>query len=140
MGSRTWHVARAEYHKTVADHLYTTEYEDWAIVALYYSALHFADSILADDPALPKDERQPRKHTGREPGSRGRNQLIAAQCPVINRDYRDLEEMSRRTRYDVKKLTDATSVYDKLLSSWQHIEHYARMMHMTRSPIPTDAP
>jgi hypothetical protein len=142
VGARRWHIARAEYHKEVAEHLrHQTDYEDWSLVALYYSALHFVDSILADDPDLPKDERHPRKHSGLEPGQRGRNQLVADRLSVIRADYRSLEDLSRRTRYDAQKLQqDAATAYDLALPQWQHIEQYARMMHMTRTVIPTDAP
>jgi hypothetical protein len=142
VGHRKWHIARAEYHKDVADFLrHQTDYPDWSVVALYYSALHFVDSVLADDPDIPKDERHTRKHFGIEPGKRGRNQLVAARCKPINRDYRDLEEMSRRTRYDAQKLSEpGAQVYDRELPKWKHIEQYARMMHLARPAIPTDAP
>lgn len=142
MGVRKWHVARADYHKQVAEHLrHNTDYEDWALVALYYSALHFIDSVLADDPDLPKDERNPRKHSGSEPGQRGRNQLVNARCRPVRNDYRKLEELSRRTRYDAALLrTESTTAYDRALPQWQHIEQYARMMHMTRPAISSEAP
>ena len=141
MGTRAWHVARADYHKEVADFLRSeTDYPDWSLVALYYSALHLVDSVLADDPELPKDERNPRKHTGHEMGQRGRNQLVRARCSAIHADYRNLEELSRRTRYDIKKLSEPENAYDQSLGKWQHINEYARMMHLTRPIIPSDAP
>ena len=143
MGARSWHIARAEYHKGVAEHLrHNTDFEDWSLVALYYSALHFVDSVLADDPDLPKDERHPRKHSGTEPGQRGRNQLVSAACAPIRKDYRKLEELSRRTRYDTKKLSSAegATAYDRALAQWEHIERYARMMHVTRPVVPSEKP
>ncbi len=142
VGARSWHIARAEYNKGVAQHLrHQTEYEDWALVALYYSALHFVDSVLADDPDLPKDERNPRKHSGNVPGERGRNQLVSARCKPVRSDYRKLEELSRRTRYDAAMLRkESTSAYDLALVQWQHIEQYARMMHIVRPAISSEAP
>jgi hypothetical protein len=142
LGVRSWHVARAEYHKTVAEHLrHETEYEDWALVALYYSALHFVDSVLADDPDLNKDERHPRKHSGQEPGARGRNLLVNSRCRPIRGDYRKLEELSRRTRYDADMLrTESVTAYDKALPQWHRVEQWARMMHITRPAIPSEQP
>lgn len=143
MGIRIWHVKRAEYHKEVAEHLRNdTNYEDWALVALYYSALHFVDSVLADDPQLPKDERNPRKHSGTDPGRRGRTQLVNDRFPFAARKaYRSLEELSRRTRYDAAMLsTDAQTAYDKALFEWAEMERYCRMMHLTRPALPSDAP
>ena len=55
MGHRNWHLARAAHHKTVADFL-ALEQEDWAAVALAYSALHYIHSSLADELTVPKDE------------------------------------------------------------------------------------
>lgn len=141
MGARTWHIARADYHKEVADFLNADgRYKDWSIVALYYSALHFMDSVLCDEPEIPKDERHPRKHSGMEVGNRGRHQLVASYCRAANRPYRKLEQMSRRTRYDVEKLSEGGNAYDRALPWWREVERYARMMHMVREPIPTDAP
>jgi len=144
VGIRVWHVARAEYHKDVAEHLRReTEFEDWALVALYYSALHLVDSVLADDPDLPKDERNPRKHSGVKPGQRGRNQLVGKLFPFAPRKaYRSLEDLSRRTRYDCEALksNDARKAYDLALDQWREVDRYARMMHIARPPIPSEAP
>lgn len=142
MGASKWHKARAEYHLEVAHHLHkSTEYADWALVALYYAALHHVDAVLANDPDLPKDERHPRKHSGVEVGSRGRNQLVRAQMPPrIRRAYRQLEELSRRTRYDVEKLKHGPDAFTKALVWHDDIEQYQALMSLTRPEIPTDAP
>ena len=142
MGASKWHTARGGYHLEVAEHIHkSTDYSDWALVALYYSALHHVDSVLANDPALPKDERHPRKHSGIDPGARGRNQLVRAQLPpVIHKAYRQLEELPRRTRYDVAKLQGASSAYERALPWLREIEKYAQLMGLTRPEIPTDAP
>lgn len=135
-------MARAEYHKSVAEFLRTeTEYEDWALVALYYSALQFVDSVLTDDPSLNKDERNPRKHTGNEAGRRGRNQLIRDLMPSIRNDYRKLEDLSRRTRYDAAMLrSESATAYDRALAQWKRVMEYARMMHTVRPALPSDRP
>jgi hypothetical protein len=119
----------------------STDYADWACVALYYSALQLVDSVLCDDPDLPKDERHPRKHSGVVAGSRGRNQLVKSQMPTVSGDYRKLEELSRRTRYDMNLLAGPdANAYDKAIEQWQRIQTYAAMMHMTRPPISTEYP
>lgn len=143
MGVRAWHIKRAEYNKSVADHLrHQTEFEDWSLVTLFYSSLHFVDSVLADDPSLPKDERNPRKHTGAVIGQRGRTNLVRAQFPAnVHRAYRSLEELSRRTRYDAAMLrTESQTAYDKALTPWAEIERFARMMHMTRPALGSEVP
>lgn len=142
MGASKWHKARAGYHLSVANHLHrSTEFADWALVALYYSALHHVDAVLANDPELPKDERHPRKHSGLEHGSRGRNQLVRSQMPPkIKRAYRQLEELSRRTRYDVDKLSDASDAFTRALPWHEDIAQYEALMNLTRSEMPTDAP
>src|SRR4051794_23850879 len=106
MGARNWHVARAEYHFKVADHL-RDDYPDWAAVALFYSALHYVHSSLADEPSLAKDERHPRKHpapAGAANGGRGVNQLVRDVYGQIHTQYMSLFEMSRRTRYDMAQM------------------------------------
>lgn len=141
MGASKWHTARAVYHLEVADHLHATGYSDWALVALYYAALGHVDAILANDPDLPKDERHPRKHSGVEAGQRGRNQLVAAQMPHrVKTAYRQLEELSRRTRYDVRKLDGANSAFDRARPWYEDVAQYAKLIHVTRPEIATDAP
>lgn len=106
MGARAWHIARAKHHKEVADYL-SGPHVDWAAVALFYSALHWVHSSLADEPGLAKDERHPRKHTapaGSGNGGRGVNQLVRDLYPSVHPAYISLFDISRRTRYDVDKL------------------------------------
>ena len=62
-----------------------------------------------------------------------------AQCRSINRDDRDLEELSRRARNDVAKLSDAQPAYERAEPKWEAIERYARMMQVTRPEIPSEA-
>ncbi|MDR6861992.1 hypothetical protein [Phycicoccus sp. 3266] len=104
MGARAWHVARAERNKEAADFL-AEAFEEWSMTALFYSALHYVHSTLADEASIPKDERHPRKHTqvGGADG-RGVNQLVRDLYPEIHPQYRSLFELSYRTRYDVAQL------------------------------------
>lgn len=135
MGLRTWHLARAKHHKKVADDLHSQlGHDDWAVVALFYSALHYVHSMLNDEPDLGKDERHPRKHTappGPENGGRGVNQLVRDLYGSIRRDYASLFEASRRTRYDFD-LLKADDPYSKLLEQHRRIEAFTTMRNAIR--------
>jgi hypothetical protein len=85
-----------------------------------------------------KDERHPRKHSSADVGLRGVNQLVRGTYPAINREYRDLLEISMRTRYDVAKLEP--DPYAKFVAMLDKIDEYAAMMHVTREPLPSERP
>jgi hypothetical protein len=140
MGARVWHVARANYHKEVAEHL-AQSYADWACVTLFYSALHWVHSSLADEPSLPKDERHPRKHTapaGHANGGRGVNQLVRDLYPTIHVQYISMFEISRRTRYDVDKLGPNT--YSLLVRQWTDVSQFCSGLNQGRRTVPTQQP
>lgn len=140
MGARAWHVARAKYHKEVADFL-KDKHPDWAAVALFYSALSYVHSSLADEPGLPKDERHPRKHTappGAANGGRGASQLVRDLYPAIHVQYRSLFEMSRRTRYDFEQMKD--HAYPMLLLQWKDVVTFCQGLNQGRPTISTQVP
>lgn len=63
MGHRNWHIARAKYNKTVADHLDKAGHPDWSAVALFYSALHYVTRLswirlFRETNAIPGSTRQ----------------------------------------------------------------------------------
>lgn len=137
MGHRNWHLARAKHHKSVADFLVST-HEDWAAVALSYSALHYVHSSLADELGVPKDERHPRKHTapaGPSNGGRGTNQMVRDLYPSIHVAYRSLFEMGRRTRYDINTL--GPQAYKLLLVQFESVKNFCVSLNGTRSPVPS---
>ncbi|SDI79850.1 hypothetical protein SAMN05444157_0211 [Frankineae bacterium MT45] len=136
MGARGWHVARADHHKRVADFL-QEEHPDWAAVALFYSAMMYIHSSLADESRLVKDERHPRKHTakaGSEHGGRGTNQLVRDLYPNVHTQYISLFEMSRRTRYDIAQL-GGEFAYKMLLRQWADIKKHCVGLNETRAII-----
>lgn len=140
MGARRWHVARAKHHKEVADFLEPT-YPDWYAVALFYSALQYVHSSLADEPELKKDERHPRKHTAgpaRGNGGRGVNDLVRDLYPSIHVAYISLFEMSHRTRYDVEQL--GPQVPALLLVQYRDVVAFCTGLNNTRPTISTQAP
>ena len=142
MGSRVWHLARAEHNKNAADFIHADGgYDDWACTALFYSALHYVHSSLADEPTLPKDERHPRKHTappGKGHGGRGANQLVAALYGPINISYKSLYELSRRTRYDVQAL--GPTLFPLAELQWRDVKVFCEGRNQGRPAIPTSAP
>ena len=140
MGARSWHIARAKHHKNVADFL-EAQHPDWAAVALFYSALQYVHSSLADESGLPKDERHPRKHTspgGPGHGGRGLNQLVRDVYPSIHQQYMSLFDMSRRTRYDFEQLGAGT--YPLLVLQWKDVERHCVALNGTRATVPTQQP
>lgn len=137
MPSRSFHLARAKSNKDVFDFL-ENDHPDWALVTLFYSALHYVHSSLADEPNLPKDERHPRAHTSMQPGARGCNQLVHAMYPSIATAYMSLQELSHRTRYDVQKLGPMT--VSGALMHWRTIKTFCEGLNATREKIPTQTP
>lgn len=142
MGTRPWHLARARHHLAVAQHLAVTpDYLDWALVALFYAAHQQVHSCLSGDRVLPKDERHPRKHVapgGFENGGRGTNQLVRDRMRPIYREYIDLFDASRRTRYDFWELGE--DAFAKFMAMYGHIESYVAQINRGRPDVPSDAP
>lgn len=137
MPSRPFHLARAKANKEVFDFL-KDQHPDWALVTLFYSALQYVHSSLADEPELPKDERHPRAHTSMQSGARGCNQLVHALYPSIALAYMSLQELSHRTRYDVQQLGPMT--VPGALMHWNAIKTFCEGLNATRERIPTQAP
>lgn len=134
MGSRAFHVKRANHHLEVAGHLSgTPAYVDWAAVALFYSAHQLVHSVLSGDPTLTKDERHPRKHTsygGEGTGGRGTTNLVRDLFPrSVHRSYRSLFEASHRTRYDLQQW-DAP--WTRLHGQFEEIQRYCLALNATR--------
>lgn len=146
MGARDWHVARAKRHLEVADFLADASHFDWAGVALFYSAHQWVHSSLADEPALSRDERHPRKHTapaGPENGGRGTSQLVAALYPSISHSYRSLFDFSHRTRYDVQVLSQGLGedeLWKLLFAQYKSVRQHCESLNKTRDKISTQAP
>ena len=102
--SAEYHLRRADDHRKVAESLLADGILDWYAVALFYSALHEVDAVLANEPILSNQQKHPGKHAGPPTPSGnvvGRNDLIrvvAGERVAIA--YRSLYELSRRARYD----------------------------------------
>ena len=141
MGSRKWHLARAEHHLKTADHLaQTPQFMDWAFVALFYAAHQQVHSVLSGEPSLVKDERHPRKHNSpykASEGGRGTNDLVGAFMRSIQRDYMSLFEAGRRTRYETPLLGD--DAYRKFRDQHDRIAKFCELTNRTREDISTQS-
>ncbi|WP_143696136.1 hypothetical protein [Williamsia sp. 1138] len=112
-------------------------HEDWAMVALFYSAMHLVHSSLADEMTLNKDERHPRKHSSIEPGARGTNQMVHSLYSPIAVSYMSLMELSHRTRYDIAQLGPMT--VPGATQQWQSIQRFCTNLNDGRPWIPSQA-
>jgi hypothetical protein len=68
---------------------------DWAIVILFYSAVHYVDAYLSS-------------RTRRQPDHAGREQEIQSDVLLSTmwREYRELKRMSRDARYELAPFTE----------------------------------
>jgi len=93
----TFHISKAKrnerfYRKYDLDN---STFNEWAIVTLFYSSLHYVDAVLSQDSSLPSDLRDPPNHEKR----RDAVLKCAALLPIVNK-YLQLSERSRQARYD----------------------------------------
>lgn len=96
MPEQRQHLLRAKQNEALAESLRKDNgcNIDWAIVMLFYSALHYVDAYLAGKQAHPVDH----KHRDDEIE---RNGAISD----IFGDYRRLKDLSRAARYEIPEYT-----------------------------------
>lgn len=97
MASKDAHLWQAAHNETLYSQLLTTEFLDWAVTAIFYSALHYIDAYLAT-----KDIHPSRHYKGRTP-------LVSRESNIkdIYGKYERLKNKSEAARYDVKHFTQA---------------------------------
>ena len=92
------HHQKVQHNQQVIAHLQTASdiYLDWVVTAMFYAALHLVDQVLYHNNARlnPRNHRERHAAIGQQP----------ALAPVY-RDYRELEQQSRRSRYDCAHFT-----------------------------------
>lgn len=114
MPAENIHLAQAgkneRFYKTFD--LATTEFLDWAVTGLFYSALHYIDAYLAIK------NYHPSKHEFRTP-------LVGreAKLRIIFRDYRRLKDESEAARYRVKKFK-RKEVEDLESKRFKRVKHH----------------
>lgn len=86
-----------------------SEYLDWAVTCLFYSAIHLVNAYLSH-----RHLTIPRRHTTKG-GLVGRSNIVQTDKVLgsIYFDYRALDDESRDARYELKKPTEED--YDKYL-------------------------
>lgn len=96
MPSQIAHVTRAEHNEQFygaigAPH---TEYTDWAVVALFYAALHYVDAVLATGGLRENQPGHPQNHRDRLFALAGHPKLTS-----VNVHYLELYHRSKDARY-----------------------------------------
>jgi len=97
MPSKDAHLWQAKHNETLFSQLLTTEFLDWAVTAIFYSALHHVDAYLATKDIHPSFH------------YKGRDRWVATESNLrhIWNQYRWLKEKSEAARYDVKHFTQS---------------------------------
>ena len=90
------HIAKAEKNERLYENLIGTEFNDWAVVALFYAALHYVDAFF-----LQVSNATPQNH-----GERNRRLRNNAALDQIKGHYLDLYALSIRARYELDPLPE----------------------------------
>ena len=93
------HLAQAEYNERFVEEI-KHDHPDWAIVGLFYAALHLVDACML------KYGYKPDNHQVRF-NAIGKIQALKG----IYSDYRALSDYSRNARYDMKKFNTEEVTY-----------------------------
>lgn len=94
---KTFHVSKAKrnerfYRKYDLDN---STFNEWSVITLFYSSLHYIDAVLSQDTNLSDEFRDPRNHQIRK--------RAVSQCQhllPIAAEYLDLAECSWQARYN----------------------------------------
>lgn len=92
----TFHLSKAKrnerfYRKNDLDN---TTFNEWAVVTLFYSSLHYIDAVLSQDTSLPNSLRDPNSHDDRKKAI-----LACTALRPIRAKYLNLSDRSWQARY-----------------------------------------
>lgn len=108
------HVQKAEYNEQCAVFIAElTPYVDWAVVVLYYAAVHYVDAVLAISASHPPTHAHRHAQIQRN-----------ATLQKIYREYRLLEAVSRNARYSA--LPVGKSDWEKLKPEFDVLRAHLR--------------
>ena len=115
------HIDQAVANASVARRLIKTTnmplHLDWAMVALFYSALHYVDAVLCPT--------HPKRHGDRD------NQIVfEGKTQGVWEHYRVLKNRSRRVRYDCEPMRDEQELADL----WN--EDYEPLVNHLKAQLP----
>lgn len=96
MPDKAQHINQAQHNEAFYQTIDRTVYNDWAVTATFYAALHYVDAFLAQTAGI-----HPGAHDVRDP----RVQRVAQLRPLWNY-YHRLKNRSRNARYNVIRFTD----------------------------------
>jgi hypothetical protein len=94
MGDTNFHIKKAERNELFFQSLRASLFDEWGVVVLFYSALHYVDAILAREFRLPPACQHPQEHNERNTG-------VAQSLTLgdIYKDYKLLYDRSLDARY-----------------------------------------
>lgn len=95
MPQPTEHIAQAEKNERLYERLVGTEFNDWAITALFYAALHYVDAYFVSQTGV------------RPPNHNLRNRLVdrTLNQARVSPAYRELYRLSRKVRYETPSVS-----------------------------------
>lgn len=96
MGDTSFHIKKAERNEQFfqSNNLSASPFNEWGVVVLFYSAMHYADAMLAQEFGRSSQYRHPGNHPQRNAGV-ARSLTLGA----IYNDYMDLYDRSIDARY-----------------------------------------
>ena len=93
--NRDRHIAKAEHNKEFAQKVLDLgeEYQDWALTAIFYSALHYVDAMLGDRGATVSTHHE-------------RDKAVARNLQFLRKDYKNLERKAIDARYEDESFSE----------------------------------
>lgn len=96
MGDTNFHIKKAERNEQFfqSNNLRASKFDEWGVVVLFYSAVHYVDAVLARETRLPPEWQHPQEHWERNTG-------VAQSLTLgdIYKDYKLLYDRSLDARY-----------------------------------------
>jgi len=100
MGNKAAHIALAHHNDNFVRFLNisTTQYPDWAISIIYYTAVNYIEAYIYEK--VPgKHSDQVAQNLGLSSPHKARKQIISNNLPAIKRHYKTLKNASENVRY-----------------------------------------
>ena len=97
------HILQAEKNERLFDNLIGTEFNDWAVVSLFYAALHYVDAYFVE-------------RVGTSPSNhRSRNRLISMTIELVSIEtfYRELYARSLDARYNIVTISEDEAIQER---------------------------
>ena len=103
MSQKQFHIDKAQRNEQffLSHGLEASPFNEWAVIVLFYVAMHYVDAVLSQDQQLQPNLRDPRNHSERNEG--------VAKCASLSplfAVYGNLYDRSRDARYNKMKFPD----------------------------------